>query len=636
MGKIKQIASKNLNTLFSRFLIIFLLLGLILVAIIIFNLIYENKKQELYILNQRSENIKTLFFYDNILINDFFIHDLISSNFFESNKSRNISEHDSIFELISQEIEFITSQKAISKLDKDEKIEFINNQLVNYNQVFDSIVELSLKRGFKDYGFVGSMRKYAHILEELNHFDNAKLLMLRRHEKDYIIRGQEKYVYLFQEKKEQYLNQILHSSLSVSTKDTISIVLNLYEDSFLKVVVSDSILGIKDNTGLTKQLSEKRKKLEECIEIIIKDVDSYLKTKSKQLKFLYVFFSFFLVVINFVGGLLIIRHLTRPISKLSKNIKLFVESDFEITNNFEYKTTVTELVGLIDNYFSMKEEILLLLNDFQKQVEQRTEEVKTQAETIEKQKIKVEKINQKMVSSIKYAKKIQQAILPNEDILNDNFKEHFVIYKPKDIVSGDFLWFRRIKNKKFDIKLIAVADCTGHGVPGALMSMLSIAYLNEIVQRKEIISANKVLEVLRLNIVSNFQHDGLDLAFIIIHEDKKKIEFAGANRNVYIKRNEELITLKGNRMPIGKYPTTDLFVNQKIEYQKDDEIFAFSDGITDQLNENGHKFSSKEFIANVINEENFTVQKRQILSNFYFHKKNAEQTDDILVFGAVL
>ncbi len=632
----KKISYRNINTLFSRFILLFIIIAIFFIVTLIINVSYQSRKQKMYNLKEKTIKIQTDFYNDNIQINNFFIYSLVDPLFYEENKSVYLNKHDSILKNIKINIDFITSQKDFQKIDTINTKVIFENLLSSYQIILDSIVDLSIKRGFKDYGYVGQMRDYAHTLEGFSYFDKAKTLMLRRHEKDYIIRGEKKYINLFIEKNKKYQSEVISSFLSKNQKDTIIETLKNYLKNYKTVVAYDSLLGIKYNIGLARKFTEIQQSLQEKIDIMIELTQNHINKTEKRLKIVYIFVSLFLIIISFVGGLIITRYITRPISKLSDNIKVFFESNFKKTHNFKYKTSIAEIVILIEYYFSMKKNILSLLNKFQQKVKERTEEVQSQKELIEKQKIKVEKTNNDMIASFQYAKKIQEAILPSEKELKNDFKDFFVIYKPKDIVSGDFLWYRKVKNERFNMKLIAVADCTGHGVPGALMSMLSIAYLNEIILRKEVVHANKVLEILRLNIISNFKHDGLDIAFIIIDKDNKKIEFAGANRHLFIKRKDKVIKIKGNRMPIGKYPTTNFFENKTFSYKKGDIILAFSDGITDQLSENGSKLTSKNFLSVFENNKLLKDIKFKMLHEFNNWKKNNEQTDDVLVFCAVL
>lgn len=636
MKKHKNIITKNTNTIFSKFLIIFVFLTIIVISITIFNIVYENKKEHLYEIRQENYNLVNKFNKTNLLIDIFFIRDVIDPNFYTDSTTKSISSHDSLFQMIKLEVINFSSLNKFMIFDSTSTKEQFAFKLDNYQNIVDSIVKLSLQRGFVDFGIVGKMRFYAHKLESFDFFDNTKTLMLRRHEKDYLIRRQKKYIELFHQKFDLYKKETIESNLPKNQKDSIINTLDLYKYYFDNVVQLDSILGFKAQSGLSKRLMQSRISLESEIMYISKKVKIYIKNTEKRYKFIYILLSSLVILFSFSIGLGIIRYITRPISKLSENIKIFIESNFEVTQNFEYKTKITELVTLNENYFKMKQEILGLLNDFQQKVSEKTEEVKSQNEQIERQKSKVENINKDLISSIKYAKKIQDAIIPNENQVKTIFEKNFVIYKPKNIVSGDFLWLKSIKTKKYNLKLLAVADCTGHGVPGALMSMLSIAYLNEIILRKDVLHANEVLEIMRLNIISNFQYDGLDMSFVIFDENTKQLEFAGANRNIFIKRDKELFKIKGNRMPIGKYPTTSLFENKIFNYQKGDVFFAFTDGITDQLSQENGKLGTKNLLKIIIENDDFITLKTSVLNYLKDWKKSTEQTDDILFFGTLL
>ncbi len=636
MEKEIKISSKNLNTLFSKFLTLFIMLTAIVTSITVFSLIYENKKHDLYQLRQRSINLKAHFYADNHLISDFFIYDLINSDFYESGKSERIVQHDSLFKFLNSEIQFITKKNHQINTESLKGTETLKNELKIYQNTVQAIVKNSLLRGFQDYGYEGKMREYAHILENFDDFDKSKVLTLRRHEKDYIIRIKREYTDLLLLKSKIYAQEIQNSNLPKAKIDTIVTTLNLYVENFNKMAELDSILGIKTFSGLTQKYMESKQNIQVSLDFIIYQMNKIIESSENRLRFLYILISALIIVITFVFGLYIIRYLTRPISNLTKNIKAFVDSDFNETQNFEYKTRTKEMVVLMESYFLMKSEILELLNHFQIKVKERTEEIESQKELIEQQKLRAEKINREMLASIKYAKKIQEAIMPDTELLNNSFSEHFVIYKPRDIVSGDFLWFKHIKTKKKSIKLLAIADCTGHGVPGALMSMLSTAYLNEIVLRKEIAHANEVLELLKNNITNYFHYDGLDLVFIVLNEVERTLEFSGANRNLYIKRKDEIIKLKGNRMPVGKFPTTKTFDCITIKYKNDDILFAFSDGITDQLSEEGKKYGSRKFLEKFETIDNLKDLEKDIENQFIAWKGNNTQTDDVLVFAAKL
>jgi len=213
--------------------------------------------------------------------------------------------------------------------------------------------------------------------------------------------------------------------------------------------------------------------------------------------------------------------------------------------------------------------------------------------------------------SINYAQRIQSAVLPAQETISRLLPENFILYKPRDIVSGDYYWITKIQDKT----VVVVADCTGHGVPGAFMSMLGISLLNKLFVDTEEISAAKVLNILRDDVIislnqdenmavsdengnrSHVVKDGMDMAIMIFDFNDKTMQYAGAYNPFYLVRNKELLHFKGDRMPVGVYlEKKSSFTNQEIEIEKGDIIYAFSDGYVDQMDVTGSKkFLTKNF-----------------------------------------
>lgn len=254
--------------------------------------------------------------------------------------------------------------------------------------------------------------------------------------------------------------------------------------------------------------------------------------------------------------------------------------------------------------------------------------------------------NQEITDSISYAQKIQNAVLPDKSIIDNCLSENFIFYLPKDIVSGDFYWFAKLDNKI----VIVAADCTGHGVPGALMSMLSISLLNELVSRNKISKASDILDELRKELKialgqtgDNYEfQDGIDMAICIIDEDKTKVQYAGAYNPLYIVRKEdgeqfELREYNADRMPIGVHPKDQIsFSNQEIDLKTDDCLYIFSDGLISQFGgETGGKYKSKRLKELLLSVQNNSMvdQKELVIEEYNRWKGNNEQVDDILLIG---
>ena len=262
---------------------------------------------------------------------------------------------------------------------------------------------------------------------------------------------------------------------------------------------------------------------------------------------------------------------------------------------------------------------------------------------IENQKQLVEEKNLKITDSINYAKRIQQAILPSQELIKSCFPESFIFFRPKDIVSGDFYWFAE-KNDKL---IIAAADCTGHGVPGAFMSMIGNTLLNEIVNVKNILEPSKILNELNKGIVnllnqsstdSTTQDDGMDITIIAIDKTMQEMEFAGANHFSYLFNNSQFKTLKGDVFSIGgMFGRADInFTSQKIKIEKGSTIYLFTDGFVDQFGgEKNTKFLSGRFetLLQNIQPMDMEHQKENLSTAFDDWKAQNKQLDDLLVMG---
>ncbi|MFC2081140.1 SpoIIE family protein phosphatase [Bacteroidota bacterium] len=269
-------------------------------------------------------------------------------------------------------------------------------------------------------------------------------------------------------------------------------------------------------------------------------------------------------------------------------------------------------------------------------IRERTAEVVAQKEVIEEK-------NQDIMASIQYAEKIQRALLPPEDDLGKLDLDGFILFLPRDVVSGDFYWLA-----KHDGKIITVAaDCTGHGVPGAFMSMLGVAFLNNIVGAQGIVKASDILNELRAEVIAALkqkghegeQKDGMDLALHVIDYEKMTIEFAGANNPLILIRNNELIQVKADRMPIGIHERADQsFENQLMEAHKGDVLYTFSDGFQDQFGgPNNKKFMIKKMkeLLLEIHQKPMEEQKEILERTFndWIVPYNTEQIDDVIVIG---
>ena len=278
----------------------------------------------------------------------------------------------------------------------------------------------------------------------------------------------------------------------------------------------------------------------------------------------------------------------------------------------------------------------------EEKVRQRTAEVVAQKEEIDKQKAQIEEYFVQVTDSIKYAKKIQEAILPPSTYVKKLLPESFIFYRPKDIVSGDFYWLGEANGKVF----FAAVDCTGHGVPGAFMSIVGYNQLRQAIittggsNPAEILNhLNRgVTETLHQNDKDSTSKDGMDIAICALNYDTLELEYAGAFNPLYLLRDNEILQTKANKFPIGSFMKgrTEEFTNHKIQLEKGDQLYIFSDGYADQFGgPRGKKMMYRRFRELLVETSILPVeeQKNQLNSALKDWMKEEEQVDDILVIG---
>ncbi len=308
---------------------------------------------------------------------------------------------------------------------------------------------------------------------------------------------------------------------------------------------------------------------------------------------------------------------------------------------------------VISGFYRRKQKKIKEYNEIlELKVKERTKEIQQQNKLIQSQNIEIyeqyQKINiqnEEITGSIRYAGRIQKAVLPKTDIQQKYLSGFFCLYKPRDIVSGDFYWMTEAQNKLF----VAAVDCTGHGVPGGFLSMLGISFLNEIVidlnKKNHDIKAADILFILRQKIITTLSHhadsftqDGMDMALAIIDKDNMQLNFAGANNPGYIIRESKISKIEADRMPIGysKHFNETLFTNRFVKLNENDLIYLYSDGYADQFGgQYGKKFNSRRFRELLMHIQKFPMnEQKEIAHNILVKWQNKyEQIDDILLIG---
>jgi serine phosphatase RsbU (regulator of sigma subunit) len=266
--------------------------------------------------------------------------------------------------------------------------------------------------------------------------------------------------------------------------------------------------------------------------------------------------------------------------------------------------------------------------------QQQKQIIEIKSKETEEQKTIIEEKQKEILSSISYAKRIQYTLLAHDELLDENLKEYFILFKPKDIVSGDFYW-ATANEKGF---YLAVCDSTGHGVPGAFMSLLNISFLNEAINEKNIVSTNEVFNHVRKRLITSISADGAQdgMDAVLIKLNDNKIEYAAANSSPILVRNNKVTDLPYDKMPIGKSEQIREFNKYTLETEKGDMLYFCTDGYADQFGgEQGKKFKHKQLqeLLVAICNKSVSEQKKILNDTFEAWKGTLEQVDDICIIG---
>jgi len=563
------------------------------------------------------------------------------------------------------------------KKSLDYRIQTKNNKLISHSlnnlgsvyynlgetqkalEYFERSYKIQLKMGDKQAGAY-SLNNIGFIYNQKKDYDKAQkhweeCLKIRREINDK--KGQ---VYSLQNLSSLYLNKKEYKKAlklaqeSVKLSKEIGIIslekksyhrlykvyykLNLYKDALLNftkyVTIKDSLLNDRN----TKALAERDAKYKYDIKQIADSISYQKELKIKDIK-------------------------------LSQQKAIVQKQKTQQYALYVGIVLILTILALVYRMLKTKHRANELLQKQKKEIEDQTtelytqnEEIQAQRDEIEFQKSKIEDIHANVKDSIAYAKNIQNAMLSETKSLKNDFNDAFVLFKPKDVVSGDFYWWTKVENQT----VITAADCTGHGVPGAFMSMLGISFLREIVNKEYITHTGVILRKLRKEIVKSLKQksetseltlrDGMDMAIVSINHQTNIIQFSGANNPIYIIRKKELkiednaiklyetednpdfklYEIKPDKMPIAMYDNMSRFTTHEIQVNEGDLIYMFSDGFADQFGgPKGKKFKYKPFKQLLIKNCQLSMeeQKAALEKTFQSWKGGIEQVDDVVILG---
>lgn len=371
---------------------------------------------------------------------------------------------------------------------------------------------------------------------------------------------------------------------------------------------------------------------------IVSDRTDEIRSEFIRMLWFIVLFIVILVVIIF----LIYRKtrvITNPIKKLVDHVNRI--SNGNLSERADVSGSI-EIVTLSTRFNKMISELEELYNELEQKVRDRTAEVVAQKEELEAQRDMLAEQQKHIMDSIQYSKRLQTAILPSHDFVHELFPDAFILYRPKDIISGDFYWFFRTGNKHY----FSAIDCTGHGVPGALVSMVGQNWLNYAVKDLKLQKPSDILDALNDGVMTTFNErddessvkDGMDIALCCVDYKRMKLEYAGAYNPVIIISDGEINQIKGDKFPIGAFfkGVRGKFANHELDVKKGDTVYVFSDGYADQFGgPDNFKFMTKRFreLLLEIHQKPMPEQLSILENNLIDWMGGLEQLDDVTVIG---
>ncbi|MBD3639019.1 MAG: SpoIIE family protein phosphatase [Crocinitomicaceae bacterium] len=452
---------------------------------------------------------------------------------------------------------------------------------------------------------------------------------------DYTLRNQSRF---FIEDRENYFKMITDIGTPESTitqiknfESTVGLQ-SVHTEGTQSALKGESDTKIfNDYRGVPVLSSYKPLEIEDMHWVIMSEIDkdeAFSHVYNLRKNIIVVFFGLLIAII--IAALFISKKITKPIKILTAKAEELAEGNLDVHINVEGED---EIGTLSKSFNHMQHSIKDLVHNLEEKVQERTKELQSQKEMVEEK-------NREIVDSINYALRLQRAIIPTEAKVRSVLPDSFVYFKPKDIVSGDFYWMNVIDEKI----LIAAIDCTGHGVPGAMVSVVGANGLNRCVKEFNLRQPAEILDKLTDLVKETFESgedkvkDGMDGALCSINLKTRTLEYAGAHNPLWIirKDGEEVIEIKADKQPIGDFDFRKPFTNHAVQLNKGDQIYFFSDGYVDQFGgPKGKKFKYKTLKKLLFEIRDKSMQQQEEFLDITFNewKGDLEQLDDVCVIG---
>lgn len=665
---------KHFKSLKSQLFIIFSAFVLLSLLAAVFTGYYYREKEQISQVSQEFVKLENLLLKAFKEQENFFNFETVNETFFIRGESPFIRAYNNHQKAIQLKLKKLSKSKLLSE-KSTESIQRIQRSINTFDSLFHKIIVAIEYRGFRNQGLEGEMRNLVHQLEEADYLQIHEVLSLRRHEKDFILRQDSIYLQKHSKLVEKSLNRLKQLPQNESLKKEIELLEN-YAALFQELAEYEQEIGIKSNSGLKNALNQEVFAIQELFVKSKEEALAYQNRLNKNLQLS--LFSFWAAFIS-IGLLLcyqLANRLSKRITSLSRHINYFVNTNFTARMKMPQQKKEDEVGLLWNNILKMETEIIDYLELFKEKVDEKTLEIQLQKEKLEKQKQLLQQKNEEseqqnkdLLDGIKYAWRIQQALLPNEATFQKQIEKGFVYFLPKDIVSGDIYYTKRLKTKKGKENIFSVIDCTGHGVPGAFMSVLATQAIDDAISHKKCKDPAEILQEANNYIYAALKYynksfdeaetkDGMDLAIGKLNRKTGKLYYASANRPIYLVRkkgqekpklpeesyrcfegeNEMLYELFPQKFTLGTLNTlkSKLIVGKIVDVLEGDMIYLSTDGYADQFGgEKEKKLMTKKLKQLLTKTYSLEEEsQRQILNEYFLEwKGKCEQVDDVCLMG---
>jgi len=634
---------------------------------------YTEKSKNIEDYHSNLKTTRILLLESNKLKEDIFFGENNDDNFFKVSDSKIEQTFKNLNKKTVFYIRLLKKSELTSTYALNFKVEKLEDQFYRFIKTYNRLIYLYKLKGFKNYGIEGKMRTYAHdIFAYKNEHVKLLCLVLRKHEKDFLLRKDLFYVAEF-DKVSQTLFKYIEKEKSINTDDRKFLINALYYYSkyFKSLARIEIKIGVKGRNGYLNQA----KNVFDDIASVIEDMDNELKQikiqhtaslKSYTIWSIAILITFLMTIIIILNQLIM-----RSVKHISTSFIGYVNAGFRFDSITYRRSKIKEFNGIYVSFLTMAKEINIFTNFFKEKVLERTKEITLQNDEILKQQLQIksqydalliksnELNEQKLLltskdsdiqESLRYAKRIQTAIQPGSRQFKKRFKDSFVLLRAKDVVSGDFCLVYELK-KDGDVKdnrvVFLVADCTGHGVPGAMMSVLGINILRKIIKGARVSDPGKILNLLNKNINQVLIHgkgrglvaDGMDIAAFSFNPQTYLLDYSIAKFSQFLVRSSEVINLSTHRHSIGcSFLGNDFkkFETISIQLMPGDSLYIFSDGFQDQFGGSKDKKFKKNNLRNLLLQINHLPMEEQriiLVREFISWMGTNVQTDDLLVLG---